>query len=171
MIKYYSILIFLLVLSCKNDDVAQKTSDISKKQEAFLTKETISALKFNDYLLDAKASVLASEWKSYQTITSEIEQIKNLNFDFFKKEKDVFDTTFKEFQTNIPESLNTQPIKARALVLETHMYRLKDELGFKKKLFKSDLKYVKEVLVAFSNLNLQINKKLEKEAQIIIRPY
>ena len=52
MIKYYSILIFLLVLSCKNDDVAQKTSDISKKQEAFLTKETISALRLPSHILN-----------------------------------------------------------------------------------------------------------------------
>jgi hypothetical protein len=171
MIKYYIGLLFILALSCKKEDTALKTKNSSNKKEALLTKEDIASIKFKDYLLDSKASILTSEWKSYQTISAEIEKIKSLNFDFFKKEKDIFNTTFKEFQTNIPEGLNAQPIRARALVLETHMYRLRDELGFKKKLYKSDLKYVKEVFVALSNLNLQINKKLEKEAQIIIKPY
>jgi hypothetical protein len=171
MIKYFFILFIFFTLSCENDSSSEKNSQKKVKTEAFLTTSDIENIKFKDYLLDQNAKVLASEWKSYQTLNQEVEHIKQLNFSFFKKDDDVFNATFKEFQTNIPEKLNSQPIKARSLVLETHMFRLKDELGFKKKLYKSDLKYIKEILVALSNLNLQINKKLEKEAQIIIKPY
>lgn len=170
MYKYLLFFVILFFSSCikQEKDVLSENNQTETKD--YITSENVLAIKYDDYLLASEAKVYAESWTSYQVLAVAVENLKTLNYDFFTKNEEQFITTFSELNKNIPEQFVTQPIKARLLVLETHMYRLKDELVFRPKLLKTDLKYLKEVFEAFSNLNLLINKKLEKEAQIIFKP-
>ena len=76
-----------------------------------------------------------------------------------------------DLEETIPADIKTQSIEARVLAFKTKLLNLKDlkNLSF---IDKKDILFAtKEVFVAFSNLNLQINKKLEKDSQNIERPY
>lgn len=170
MYKYLLFFVLLVFSSCKSDESENLPKKSLSNDSSALTKEMMSKLRFTDIVLDRKAKVSAESWSAYQTIDQAVKQIKLLNYDFFLKNETGFETTFKELNANIPEAFNTQPIKARLLVLQTQLYRFKDELTFSKILKKTDVDFVKEIFTAFSNLNLQINKKIEKEEQVIIKP-
>ncbi|WP_375239860.1 hypothetical protein [Aurantibacter sp.] len=168
--KYFIILVFFLISSCIDNSKKETEENTSLVKKEVLTKGLISKLKFNDILLDKPAKVLVEEWKSYTAIDQAILNIKDLNFSFFTEQEDIFNSTLLELKTTIPENIDSQPINARVLVLQNQLYRFQEELKIKKQLEKDDLIFIKDVFVAFSNLNLQINKKLEKEEQQIIKP-
>ena len=168
--KYLLCFVLLIFVSCKSDKKEDSQKNILSKNPKYLTEDMISKIKFEEFVLDKKAQIIAENWSAYQIIVTAIDNSKRLNYDFFIKNDEEFNTTFTELNKNIPEAFDTQPIKARLLVLQTQMYRLKDELAFRPRLLKDDVIYLKEVYEAFSNLNLLINKKLEREAQIIEKP-
>lgn len=170
MFKYFTILLGFLILNCTSSSEKKNVENTSTNKVNLLKKESISKLKFNDIILDNSAKKLTQEWKSYALINEAILDLKNFKFSFFTKEKDIFNTTLIELKTTIPEALNSQPIKSRVLVLQNQLYRFQEELTIKKQLRKDDIVFIKDVFVALSNLNLQINKKLEKEAQQILKP-
>lgn len=170
MSKYIIIFCFALGLSCTNNSKKEVVKTPQNNQKKEITKELIAKLKFDDILLDKSANTYIENWKAYTTINQAILDIKNLNFKFFTKEQDLFLSTVLELKTTIPEDINTQPIKARILVVQNQLYRFQEELKIKKQLYKEDLIFIKELFVSFSNLNLQINKKIEKEAQVVIKP-
>jgi hypothetical protein len=170
MIKYFMLFVCFFSLSCINNSDKEIVKETTVIQKDILTKGLISKLKFNDILLDKSAKVIIEEWKSYTAIDKAIIDIKSLKFTFFTEQEDIFRSTLLELKTTIPEAIDSQPIKARILVLQNQLYRFQEELKIKKQLKKEDIIFIKEVFVAFSNLNLQINKKLEKEAQQIIKP-
>jgi hypothetical protein len=167
--KYIVCFVFLAFCSCKdNGKSILKTNNLASDYKP-LTSSMISEINFTDILLDENAKLDAQNWTSYKSLAQALSEIKELNYDFFKSDNIEFDTTFKELNTNIPEAFNSQSVKARLLVLQTRLYRFKDELSFNPTLNTSHTVFIKEIFVAFSNLNLQINKKLEKEAQVIIK--
>ena len=75
-----------------------------------------------------------------------------------------------DLKTTIPEAANTPAILARLKIVETSGYKLEDQLMLTQPKPKEVLAAIKEFLVSFSNLNLQINKKFEKESQNIQKP-
>ncbi len=168
--NYIFYVVFLTFCSCKDDVKPVMIESNLAETGKPLTKEMIANINFTDILLDDKAKLYAQNWTSYNSIAQAINEIKELKCDFFKSDNIEFDTTFKELNTSIPEVFNSESVKARLLVLKTRLYRLKDELSFSPTLNTSQTVFIKEIFVAFSNLNLQINKKLEKEAQQIIKP-
>ena len=168
--KYFIFFIILSFCSCIDDENTNTQKNNLIKNKKALTQEMIANFKFTDILLDPKAKVIAQNWSSYQSIEDGINLMKVLNYNFFKTNDAEFNTIFNELNANIPEAFKTQAITSRLLVLQTKLYRFKDELSFSPQLDTTHSIYVKDVFVAFSNLNLQINKKLEKEAQVIIKP-
>ena len=96
--------------------------------------------------------------------------LKKANLSFFKEEKKVMETFIKDFKAELPESTKTPTINARITVLETALLKLHSTaklINVDKKVL---LKDIKDLLIAFANLNLQINKKFELEAQEIDKP-
>ena len=89
---------------------------------------------------------------------------------YFKDNNEAITKLVKELKEKIPDTLNTPSVDARITSLETKIYKLeslynlsttsKDELSL----------LIKEFLESVSNLNLQMNKKLEKDSQIIETP-
>jgi len=75
-----------------------------------------------------------------------------------------------ELVETTPENINTDGIKARLLVLQNMYLKLSSSANLSTSTKKELKKDIKDLLEAFSNLNYQINKKFEKDAQRIIKP-
>ena len=112
-----------------------------------------------------------ASWQPYITIADAVESLKQADFSFFTADIEVFNSAIKDLENTIPEPIKTQSIQARVLALKTQLLKLKGLVALQAISKKEKLLAVKEVFVAFSNLNLQINKKVEKDSQNIERPY
>ena len=76
----------------------------------------------------------------------------------------------KEFLDQLPKGLNTNPISSRVTVVVTTLLKLNDDLTLDNITLQNKRDSVKHLLVAFSNLNFQINKKLERDLFDRINP-
>ena len=76
----------------------------------------------------------------------------------------------KELRKDIPDTLKTQSVLSRITIVENMLYKL-DEAYKLNTTTKTELAAsVKALLISYSNLNFQLNKKLEKDNQNIVRP-
>lgn len=164
-------LAFLIIASCKTDTKkqdAQTTED--NKLSKRITKSDIESLKYNDYALSREASKAVNDWQKYQEMNTQIEYLRAADVSFFKTDITLIETFLNDLKAEVPKSLNTNEINSRITALETKILKLNSFLLLDN-ISKSDqIEGLKEVLVAFSNLNLQINKKLEFEANNITKP-
>ena len=90
---------------------------------------------------------------------------------FFKENNELLVAFVKDLKEGIPEEINTPLINARLVALETKMLKLEGVVNLSNPDKKEVLSVIKDFLTAFSNLNLQINKKIEKDSQNIQKPY
>ena len=67
----------------------------------------------------------------------------------------------------MPETIKTAPILSRIMALETKLLKLSSTLKLDNMDKATQLSCIKEFLVAMSNLNLQINKKFELDANLV----
>jgi hypothetical protein len=169
--KHLIILILLVALSaCKKEvDNALEINNIANDSTK-ITKEDISKIKFIEYGIDNKAKRTLDSWEAYSTISRAIEATKLGDFTFFKSDDEVFNTTLKDVETTTPIIINSEPIKARVLILRTKLLKLREAVNLNTATKKEKLVALKELFQSFSYVTLQINKKFEKEAQNIIKP-
>ena len=95
--------------------------------------------------------------------------LRNADFSFFNGEQSILITFIKDFNTTVPESIKTAPILSRITALETMLLKLNSTLRLDNIDKEAQLKATKEFLVAMSNLNFQINKKFELDANLVIK--
>jgi len=167
---FYSLLCIVIV-SCKTD--TQKVEiepTLEEKQSKSITKDEIESLKYNDYGLSNDALKAVSNWQKYQELNTQIEYLKTADLSFFKSDITLITTFINDFRTEIPKAVSTNEINSRITALETKMLKLNSLLLLDNISKNEQLEGLKEVFVGFSNLNLQINKKLEFEANNISRP-
>jgi len=153
-------------LSCnqkKENDVPVQVTVPTKK----LTESDISKLKYLDYGLDVKTEKAVESWEKYKELDEIINKVKKGNLSFFKDNNEAIQKFLKEFKEKIPDTINTPSVVARITALETKLCKL-EGINSLSTTTKEELSYtIKEFLEAFSNLNLQMNKKLEKDSQVI----
>lgn len=99
-----------------------------------------------------------------------MEYLKSADLAFFKSEPTLLDVFINDLEKEIPDAIKTNEILARITALETKILKLNSLLTLGNIPKKERLEGIKETLVAMSNLNLQINKKFEFEANNISRP-
>lgn len=167
--KNHAILIVILLLfSCnkKQEQRTQDTNEIAINNE-LPSKGDISKVKYIEILPDSKVKNTLESWQAYNTINKSIEDLKNANFDFFTGDFNAFELAVKDIETTIPKQVSTTAIKARILALKTKLFRFQDVINLNTTTKQENLKAIKDVFQAFSDFNLQMNKKFEKEAQNI----
>ncbi len=159
-------------ISCKKQGDEQATNDNSTVEQPSnkITAKEIEALRFADYALSDTSTKKISDWNQYQELLLNIEQLRLANFDFFSEEKSIVEEFLSELKNTVPDKLNTNAIQARLIALETSIYKLHGELVTGNNDKKNILQASKETLISFANLNFQMNKKFEKEAQNIQKP-
>lgn len=88
---------------------------------------------------------------------------KKADLSFFNGDRELLKTFLEEFKLGLPKTLATNPIISRTVIIETAALRCNDNFTLDNIAAKDKLESVKEVIVAFSNLNYQINKKIERD--------
>lgn len=164
----YIIVISLIAFTCERKTDNRESQ--APKNVADLTSSDIKNLKYTDYILGNDGSKLFINWKKFQELNIQMGYLKQGDLSFFKNEKAEVKALFDSLKTTIPDTINTKPIVSRFAVLETKSLKLQDNLNMDNIEKATKLTSVKEVLVAFGNLNLQINKKLEFDANEYFKP-
>lgn len=168
----FLLIITLLFSSCKKESKDAVVDDsVIVIDTLLLAKKDIKKITYQDIAIDAKANTVMSNWKAYLDVANGIQNLFTPDFTFFNADVDLFNSTIKDLEETIPEAINTQAIKARVLVLKTMLLKFQEIETLKTSTKKEKLVAMRQVFFAQSNLNLQINKKIEKDNQVIVKPY
>jgi hypothetical protein len=169
------VLLVLVVLfcciSCAKQEEANVLNEIQEETVSQITKEDISKLNFREFILDAKAEKSLESWQKYYELDNIINNVNQANLAFFKNNNEILIAFIDDLKATTPEVIDTPLIMARLVVLETKIFKLEGVVNLSNPKKKELLSVIKECLSAFSNLNLQINKKFEKDSQNIQKPY
>lgn len=164
----YGFLLFIISVGCNKS--SNKEHGITNRNLDDLNRissKDIESLEFDDYGLSNDAEKALENWQKYHELVEQIEFINKTDFSFFNGEITVLKTFVNDFRTEMPESIKTAPILARITALETMLLKLNSLLRLDNVDKSTRLDAIKELLVSFSNLNLQINKKFELDANLV----
>jgi len=166
-----TLILVMLVVSCNGASKTQIKENTVAQDTFVITKGDIEAIKYIEYVLESESKSTLGSWQAYVDVSSALEDFKNADFKFFVDNEEIMISTLDELEITIPEEINTPPIQARLLVFKTKLYKLKQQLELSNSSKEEKLQALKAVFIANSNVTLQINKKYEKEAQKITKPY
>ena len=157
-------MLLVLFMSCNGE---QKSSD-NEEQDSLVRQEVITTraienFKYTDYVLSSNGEKVVANWDKYQELAIQVSYLRKADLSFFNGDKALLKGFVDTLKLKIPDTLQTNPIISRTVIMETSLLRLNENLILDNIKDSLKLESVKEVLVAFSNLNYQINKKLEKD--------
>jgi hypothetical protein len=172
-IKIFTFLsITLFILSC-NPDVKNESAIVEKIttiDSSIITANDISKIKFTEYALSKITQSKTSNWQKFNELSNKIELLRTGDFSFFRDDKAILEGFIADLRNEIPESLNTQSILVRLTVIETVFLKLEGLASLKTAKKEDLLIAIKDVLLSYTNLIFQMNKKFEKESQKIEKP-
>ncbi|APY08585.1 hypothetical protein BWZ20_09850 [Winogradskyella sp. J14-2] len=157
-------LCFILFINCGDDKGSEKTNtEQNTNQQPVITAKVIEGFKYKDYALSPRAENAVADWEKYKELDIQINYLKKADLSFFNGDKELLKKFIEEFKAQMPDTLKTNPIISRGAIIETTLLRLNESLTLNNIENQLKLESIKEVLVAFSNLNYQVNKKLERD--------
>lgn len=158
-----------MVMSCKktHKDTAENYIDNSGEK---ITEKELSNLDFIEFTLDVTTKKAVENWQEYNQLQEVITNVKKGDLSFFSDNTEVIKTLFKDLVKNIPSEVNTNATLARIVTLETKLYKLESLYNLSTTSKEELSMVIKEFLQSFSNLNFQMNKKLEKDNNYIEKP-
>ena len=160
-----------MLMSCGDDkSTTEVTESENTNQKTTITAKVIENFDYTDYALSTEGEAALSSWEKYQELAIQISYLKKSDLSFFNGDKDVLKKFIGEFRISTPKQFLTNPIISRTVILETTLLKLNENLTLETIDGRVKLISVKEVLIAFSNLNYQINKKLERDIYDKIEP-
>ena len=156
--------LFVLLTNCKGDQNSTEiASEEASNQKEVITARAIENFKFTDYVLSANGESVVANWDKYQELAIQVSYLRKADLTFFNGDKALLKGFIDTLKMKIPDTLQTNPIISRTVIMETTLMRLNENLTLDNIKDSLKLQSVREVLVAFSNLNYQINKKIEKD--------
>ncbi|QDO93300.1 hypothetical protein FNB79_04700 [Formosa sediminum] len=168
--KKIKIILMCLCLWACNTEQKKETQISEIPMSALVLKDDILKIKYVEYGLDTKAKSDVESLKVFLELETIISELKSGDLSYFQGETKPIILMMKELKEDLPENIDSPSIQARLVSLETKMLKLQGLLKLQNISKAEQLQSVKEVLMAHSNLYLQINKKYEKDAQNIEKP-
>lgn len=162
--------VILTVISCKQDVTPVTETSTKQEQHERVTKKDVANLEYSDFILDTRVATKIESWSKYEELNQVIEELKQANFTFFTTDTETLKVLVKELKETVPEQFNTPTILARLRAIETQFYKLHSMANLSSIDKSQMLITIKDCLESFSYLNLQLNKKVEKESQNIVKP-
>ena len=159
-------------MSC-NPDVKNESAivdEITTIDSSIITANDISKIKFTEYALSKITQNKTSNWQKFNELSNKIELLRTGDLSFFRDDKAILEGFIADLKNEIPESLNTQSILVRLTVIETVFLKLEGLASLKTAKKEDLLIAIKDVLLSYTNLIFQMNKKFEKESQKIEKP-
>ena len=135
-----------------------------------LSKQKIQKFNYTEYLLDPKVKKITNNWVKYNELEDVMMSLKQADLTYFKENHEILEALITDLKQSLPETLNSPAIMSRLIALETKLYKLESLVNLSNATPESIMPGIQEVLVSFSNLNLQMNKKIERDSQKIIKP-
>jgi len=162
---FYFLVCLLICAGCKNasDQKVEETKEITENIRD-ITPKDIESLRFDDYTLSGDSKKALENWQKYQELSTQVDYINKADFSFFSGDTKVLKAFINDFKTEMPEAIKTAPILSRVTALETKLLKLNSILRLDNMDKATRLSAIKEFLVAMSYFNLQVNKKMELEA-------
>ncbi|UKM66031.1 hypothetical protein GSB9_02604 [Flavobacteriaceae bacterium GSB9] len=161
---------FVFLFGCKNPKESEDIDAVEQTRSASINEKDIAQLKYTDYILDQKAENLIKKSGEYTQLQDLKNNIKKGDLSLFGEDNETSKELFKNLRQTLPSELNTESVLARILVLETSFYKLESLSNLPTTTKAERLNAIKGFLVAFSNLNLQMNKKVEFDNRTIEKP-
>lgn len=159
-----------MVFSCEKTKESATDVAIQENPTDVLTESDISKLKYTEYVLDIQTKSITNQWEEYNLLEEQIGYIKSGDLSYFNDNTEAKESLFKGFYDNIPEELNENSIISRIKAVETKLHKLDNLANLSTSSTTDLLNSIKELLIAKSNLDLQMNKILELKNQNITKP-
>lgn len=169
-IKFLSVFILVFLFACNNKQKPSELTVVKKVDSQLIKEKDIAKLKYTEYLLDDRTEQAVVTWAEYTQLNNVIGKIKKGDLSFFKDNENAIVDLLKNIKQTIPLEVNTTSILARLTAVETKFLKLESLVNLSTTSKSELLERTNELLVAFSNLNLQMNKKLEGDNIIIEKP-
>lgn len=158
-------------LSCdKTVESSEENSQEATYEKSKVSTKDIEQIKFTEFALSDLAIKNTVDWLKFQELQENIELIKKGNLSFFGDDKAIIEAFITDLKTEVPETIKIPSILVRLSVLETTIFKLESIANLSKIENELLLDAIKDVLVANSNVILQLNKKIEKDSQKIKKP-
>jgi len=168
---YILVLCHVLIVSCEDEKKSIDANETeSNNQQSNITEKAIKDFNYTDYALSSAAEKEVANWEKYQELAIQISYLKKTDLSFFNGDKELLKKFIDEFKLGLPERLRVNSITSRTTVIETTILKLNENLTLDNIDANLKLSTIKEVVTAFSNLNYQINKKLERDVYDKIQP-
>lgn len=162
---------FILFVGCGEDpSLQEKTEKEAATKKNIITAKEIENFIYTDYALSPEGEEAVSKWEKYQELAIQITYLKKADLSFFNGDAELLKKFVTELKAGIPDQLQTNSINSRVLVIENTLLKLHDDISLSNIDVKIKRLSIRDVLVAFSNLNLQINRKLEFDIYNKIQP-
>ena len=166
-----SSLILFLNFSCNsNTESSKKTLQEVNSENFKVSAKDIDNIKYTEFALSNLSENATENWLKFHELQEEITILKKGELSFFKDDKAILVSLITDLKNEIPKDLNTLSILVRLSVLETAVLKLEGISSLSNVNKKVILNAIKDVLVANSNVILQMNKKFEKDSQNIEKP-
>ena len=157
-------ILVILLISCNGEKQPLDTTDQETlSQKGVITARAIENFKFTDYVLSSNGEKVVANWDKYQELAIQVSYLRKADLSFFNGDKALLKGFVDTLKLSVPDTLETNPILSRTTIIQTTLLRLNENLTLDNIDDSLKLQSVKEVLVAFSNLNYQINKKMERD--------
>jgi hypothetical protein len=164
------VLVLLFFVSCKKkQDAAALVVEKPVESQVIKVKD-IAKIKYTDYILDSRAEDSIVNWMAYKQLDEVVNNLKKADLSFFKANEKNVKELVRNLKQTIPAEINNNAITARITALETQLLKLESLYNLSTTTKPELLENIRAFLVAFSNLNLQMNKKIEADNIIIERP-
>tara|TARA_R110002050_G_scaffold57866_7_gene130246 strand:+ start:35255 stop:35773 length:519 start_codon:yes stop_codon:yes gene_type:complete len=162
--------LFIMFTSCKQKQETNLSDSKDKNTSKGITEKDLSKLNYIEFTLDEKTKKAIIDWNEYNELQSIVTNVKKGNLSYFDNDGDPIKELIKNSKQTIPTAVNSDATLARITALETKLYKLESSSNLSTTSKKELIETIKEFLESFSNLNFQMNKKLEKENQNIEKP-
>ncbi|AUP79046.1 hypothetical protein [Flavivirga eckloniae] len=169
--KTLSILSLLVIfMSCKKTQDSNVEINVENTNSKEVTEKDISKIDYVEFDLDLKAEDIVKNWLGYSDLQENISNIKKGDLTFFKDNEESINALLKELKSGIPKEIKVPSISARVTVLETKLHKLKSLSNLSTTSKEELIDTIKDFLISFSSLNLQVNKKVEFDSRKIEKP-
>ena len=166
-----SSLILFLYFSCnRNTETSKKNLQEVNSEDFKVSAKDIDNIKYTEFALSNLSENAIENWLKFHELQEEITLLKKGEMSFFKDDKAILQGLITDLKNEIPKNLSTSSILVRLSVLETAIFKLEGISSLSNVNKEVILNAIKDVLVANSNVILQMNKKLEKDSQNIQKP-
>ena len=170
-LNFVCLLILALHIQCKdinkenNTDVLTNSNTTQK-----ITAKDIAQIKYTEYVLSDLAEEKIDYWLNFKILSTEINNLKKGDLSFFIDDKTITQGFINGLISETPELLNVTSIAVRISVIKTAIHKLEGAASFKNTTKQPVLNNIKDLLLAYNHLILQINKRVEKESRSIEKP-